>query len=213
MSSNNSQPGDITQLLNAWGGGEAAAFDKLLPLVYQELRRIAQSQLRNERDGHTLQRTALVHEAFLRLVNQREAIGNRKLFYSFATKVMRRVLIDHARARLAEKRGGGAVVESLDATWIPESTEAPEETEGALLPSATEDDHVTTIAIDRALTSLEAQDPQQAKIVELRYFVGLSIEETAEVLGISTATVKRDWAVAKLWLKRELKTIQEDEIL
>jgi RNA polymerase sigma factor (TIGR02999 family) len=179
---------DVTGLLQAWGGGDSAALDRLVPIVYDELHRQAQRYLRRENPGHTLQTTALVHEAYLRLVDQREARWqNRAQFFGVAAQAMRRILVDHARRHQAAKRGGSAVPVTLE--------------EGAVAAAGS---GVDLVALDDALTRLAALDPQQARVVELRYFTGLGIEETAEALGISPATVKRDWAMARAWLKREL---------
>jgi RNA polymerase sigma factor (TIGR02999 family) len=178
----------VTGLLQAWGGGDATALDRLVPIVYEELRRQAQRYLRRETPGHTLQTTALVHEAYLRLVDQRQARWqNRAQFFGVAAQLMRRILVDHARQRQAAKRGGSAIQVPLD--------------EGAV---AGPESDVDLVALDDALTRLAALDPQQARVVELRYFTGLGIEEAAEALGISPATVKREWAMARAWLKREL---------
>ena len=179
---------DVTGLLQAWVGGDAAALDRLVPIVYDELHRQAQRYLRRENPGHTLQTTALVHEAYLRLVDQREARWqNRAQFFGVAAQVMRRILVDHARRHQAAKRGGSAVPVPLE--------------EGEVAARGSD---VDLVALDDALTRLAAVDPQQARVVELRYFTGLGIEETAEALGISPATVKREWAMARAWLKREL---------
>jgi RNA polymerase sigma-70 factor (ECF subfamily) len=181
-------PQGVTGLLQAWGGGDAAALDQLVPIVYQELHRQAQHYLQRESPGHTLQTTALVHEAYLRLVDQREARWqNRAQFFGVAAQLMRRILVDYARRHQAAKRGGSAI-------------QVPFE-EGAVAAAESE---VDLMALDDALTRLAALDLQQARVVELRYFTGLGIEETAEALGISPATVKRDWAIARAWLKREL---------
>jgi RNA polymerase sigma factor (TIGR02999 family) len=170
------------------GGGDAAALDQLVPIVYEELHRQAQRYLRRESPGHTLQTTALVHEAYLRLVDQREARWqNRAQFFGVAAQLMRRILVDHARRHQAAKRGGSAI-------------QVPFE-EGAV---AAVESEVDLVALDDALTRLAAFDPQEARVVELRYFTGLGIEETAEALRISPATVKREWAMARAWLKREL---------
>lgn len=178
----------VTELLQAWGKGDAAALDQLVPAVYDELHRQAERYLRRERPGHTLQTTGLVHEAYLRLVDQRQADWqNRAQFFGVAAQMMRRVLIDHARSKHAAKRGGSGIQVTLeDAT------------------AAAEERGLDLLELDEALTRLAALDPQQAKIVELRYFTGLGIEETAQVLGISPATVKREWAMARAWLRREL---------
>jgi RNA polymerase sigma factor (TIGR02999 family) len=178
----------VTDLLQAWGKGDAAALDRLLPVVYDELHRQAQRYLRHERPGHTLQTTGLVHEAYLRLVDQRQPDWkNRAQFFGVAAQMMRRVLIDHARSKLAAKRGGSGIHVTLEDA-----------------SAAAEERGLDLLELDEALTRLAALDPQQAKVVELRYFTGLGIEETAQVLGISPATVKREWVVARAWLRREL---------
>jgi RNA polymerase sigma factor (TIGR02999 family) len=180
---------DITELLNRWGQGDREALETLLPLVYKELRRLAAHHLRQERRGHTLQPTALVHEAYLRLSGLRETqLQNRAHFYGTAARVMRRVLVDHARKRRALKRGGAETV------LLPE--------ESATMPGVDVDLDVE--ALDAALRALEAIAPEKAKVVELRYFGGLSVEETADYLGISPATVKRYWSFARAWLFRRL---------
>jgi RNA polymerase sigma factor (TIGR02999 family) len=185
---------DVTALLRAWGRGEQAALDELLPLVYGELRRQAARCLRTQPEGHTLQATALVHEAYLRLVD-RDSAGtdwkDRSHFYAVAARAMRSVLVDHARARRAAKRGGGAPALTLGAA---ES-----------VADHSSDSGVDVEALDEALTRLAALDSRQARVVELRYFGGLSIEEAAEALGISHATVEREWKTARLWLRRELE--------
>jgi RNA polymerase sigma factor (TIGR02999 family) len=181
----------VTQLLRAWGAGDTHASEPLVRLVYEELRRQAGIALRREGAGHTLQPTALVHEAWLRLDDQHAARWeSRAQFFAIAAQMMRRVLLDHARTRLAQKRGGGAVQVSLGGMRAAE--DAPL-------------DAVDVIALDDALERLAALDPQKARLVDLRYFAGLSIPEAAEVLGISTATVGREWAVARMWLRRELE--------
>lgn len=180
--------GDITALLGQWQSGSEQALNALTPLVYNELRRLAQSYLNRERPGHTLQGTALVHEAYLRLVDQRQVQWrDRNHFFALAAELIRRILVDHARSKHAEKRGGDQVKLSLE-----QGMDAP-------IPG-----DIDLIALDDALQVLGRTDPQQSRIVELRYFAGLKIEETAEVLQISPATVKRDWAVAKAFLKREM---------
>lgn len=177
---------DVTQLLAAWGNGDKSALDKLLPLVHAELRRIARRQMSQERDGHTLQATALVNEAYLRLAGQQNfEWHNRAHFYAVCAQVMRHVLIDHARAHARDKRGGGAVQVSL---------------EEAAAFAGQPAEHF--LALDEALKFLERLDSQKGKIVELRYFGGLSIEETAEVLDISPRTVRREWQRSKAWLYR-----------
>jgi len=180
--------GHITQLLTQLTGGNRAAVDELTPLIYRELKRIAGGQLRNERPGHTLQATALVHEAYLKLVDQRDVSWqNRAHFFGVAAQAMRRILLDYAKQRVREKRGGGQHRTTLD--------------EGlAVAPERASD----LVVIDEALSRLERLDARQAKIVELRFFGGLSVEETAEAMGISAPTVKREWAMAKAWLYREL---------
>jgi RNA polymerase sigma factor (TIGR02999 family) len=200
-----SDGGRVTQLLAAWSEGDQRALDELMPLVYGELRRLAQSHLRRERPGHTLQRTVLVHEAFLRLVNQKEVRWQgRAHFLGLASRLMRRILVDHARARLAAKRGDGARHVSFDdAIALPDADVEIDADPEALL--ATRDQPtVDLVALDNALQQLEAMDPRQGKVVELRFFGGLTVEETAQALDISVATVKREWAVAKAWLHRQL---------
>ena len=178
----------VTRLLQEWGGGDRGALDRLIPFVYEELRRQAARHLRRERSGHTLQTTALVHEAYLRLVDQKGARWqNRAHFYAIAAQLMRRILVDHARKRRAAKRGGSDLRVTLNQASDPAG--GPE---------------VDVLAVDEALTRLAALDPQQSRVVELRFFSGLTVEETAEVLGISPRTVKRDWNVAKAWLHREI---------
>ena len=200
----------VTQLLAEWsarGEGSDAALAQLAALLYDELRRLAQGHLRRERQDHTLQRTALVNEAFLRLVDQRAADWNsRAQFLALASTVMRRILVDHARTRGAGKRGGGAERVSLDALA------ARTDEDGRLLddvPTALQhrdgELHEDVVAIDRALAQLAGFDAQQAKVVEMRYFAGLTIEETADALGISPATVKREWAMARAWLRRAIE--------
>ena len=182
-------PPDISRLLREWSDGDRAALEELLPLVYDELHRQAARYLRRERVGHTLQTTALIHEAYLRLIDQRDVHWqSRTHFFAIAAQMMRRVLIDYARAKHREKRGGDDVRLSLDAAHLV----------------ATDEDSVDLIALDQALNRLAEMDEQQARVVELRYFGGLSLEETAEVLHISRATTARDWEVAKAWLRREL---------
>jgi RNA polymerase sigma factor (TIGR02999 family) len=181
------QQADVTGLLEAWRSGDGRALDALAPVVYDELRRLAARYLRRERPGHTLQGTEIVHEAYMRLVQQRVPWQNRAHFYGIAAQCIRRILVDHARNRHAAKRGAGNLMLALD-----EALAAPERRD------------VDLTRLDDALTDLAKLDDQQARIVELRYFTGLSIEETAEALGISPATVKRDWTTAKAWLYRAL---------
>ncbi|MCL4781417.1 MAG: sigma-70 family RNA polymerase sigma factor [Bryobacterales bacterium] len=182
---------DVTTLLARWSSGDAGALEQLTPIVYDELRRIARRHLARERKDHTLQSTALVHEAYLRLIGgSASEYHNRQHFFAVAAQVIRRVLVDHARAVNAAKRGGGAQKILLEDQ--PEASSPPENV-------------AEVLALHEALERLAAFDQQQERIVELRYFAGLSIEETAEVLGISAATVKRDWVMARAWLARELK--------
>jgi RNA polymerase sigma factor (TIGR02999 family) len=184
----NTSPQDVTGLLVRWRTGDREALDALTPLVYDELRRLAKSYLRRERPDHTLDGTALVHEAYMRLVDQRNVEWrNRNHFFALAAELIRRILVDHARARIAAKRGGANVKLSLDE---------------ALAPADEKD--LNILALDDALAALGKADPQQSRIVELRYFAGLTIEETADVMEISPATVKRDWTTAKAFLKREM---------
>jgi RNA polymerase sigma factor (TIGR02999 family) len=186
---------DVTALLQAWGRGERAALDELLPLVYSELRRQAERAMRAQPAGHTLQATALVHEAYLRLVDRPDpGWESRGHFFGVAARAMRSVLVDHARARKAAKRGLGAAAVTLSAA----------EAAGAGTDRAGDSEQVDVEALDRALTKLATLDERQARVVELRYFGGLSIAEAAEVLGISHATVEREWKTARLWLRREL---------
>ena len=182
-------PGDVTNLLLRWGDGDRAAVAELLPLVYGELLAMARSSLRNERPGHTLQCTALVHEAYLRFTKMDSVRWeNRAQFFSIAARVLRHVLVDYARERRSLKRGAGIAQLPLDqALTVP----APE--------------HLHLEDLDRSLEKLAALDPRKAQVVELRYFGGLSIEESAEVMNCSTMTVKRDWALAKAWLYRDLR--------
>ena len=183
-----SSPPRVSELLVEWGRGEAGAREALIPLVYDELRRIARRRLRGERPDHTLQSAALVNEAYVRLIDLKSPPWqNRAHFFGVAARVMRHILVDHARNRLAAKRGGGAPRLTLD-------------TQIALLPKP----QVDLVALDDALKKLEAFDPQQCRIIEMRFFSGLSIEETASALAISPATVKREWATARAWLHREM---------
>jgi RNA polymerase sigma-70 factor, ECF subfamily len=181
----------VTEILRQWNRGGAAdeAASTLLPLVYAELRRRAAMYLRRERHGHTLQPTALVHEAYLRLADQRHVQWqNRGHFFGVAAQAMRRILVDHARTRQRLKRGGDADRVTLhDVDAVADTRD------------------VELIDLDRALTELQSQDPDQARIVEMRYFAGLTVEETAEALGISPATVKREWTMARAWLFARLR--------
>ncbi|MBA2303998.1 MAG: sigma-70 family RNA polymerase sigma factor [Acidobacteria bacterium] len=187
---------DVTGLLLRWSEGDAAALRRLLPLVYGELRRIARTQLRRDRPNQTLAPTALVHELYLRLVDQsRASWHDRAHFYAVAANLMRRVVVDHARARQAEKRGGGTLTISLDQV---DENELPRA--GGRRGAEAE-----MLAVDGALTRLAAVDPDQARIIELRFFAGLTVEETAHVLKRSPRTVKREWRLAKAWLYRELR--------
>jgi RNA polymerase sigma factor (TIGR02999 family) len=188
-------PQEVTQLLADWGKGDRSALDKLFPLVHSELRRIAQRQMSGERPGHTLQATALVNEAYLKLAGQQGFDWqNRAHFFAVCAQVMRHILIDHARAHARDKRGGGAVKVSLN---------------DALVVEADQTSHF--LALDEALRALERLDPQKGKIVELRYFGGLSIEEAAEVMNVSPRTVRREWQRAKAWLYRMMTEGIEDE--
>ena len=181
-------PPNVTQLLIGWSQGDREALDKLVPLVYDELRRQAARYLRRERVGHTLQTTALIHEAYLRLIDQKNVHWqNRAHFFGIAAQLMRRILVDHARTKKRAKRGGSDVRVSF--------SEATLKAKGQDLD---------IVALDEALARLAEIDEQQSRIVELRFFSGLTVEETAEVLSISPATVKRDWSMAKAWLHREL---------
>ena len=181
----------VTELLRAWGGGDAGASEALVPLVYAELRRQAQRVLRREGEGHTLQATALVHEAWLRLDDQANVSWeSRTQFFAIAAQMMRRVLVDHARTRRALKRGGGATAVTL----------------GDAERAASAPDAVDVLALDDALARLALLDPRKARLVELRYFAGMSIPEAAAALGVSLATVGREWAVARMWLRRELES-------
>jgi RNA polymerase sigma factor (TIGR02999 family) len=192
-------PDEVAQLLQCWSRGDKAALSRMLPLIYDELRHMAQRHLQRERDGHTLQRTSLVHEAYLRLVQQGPLKWeSRAHFFGWASTLMRHILIDHARSRKAVKRGGGAPVLSLDA--IQENISGS--VEASLAESSP--DSIDLIALDRALQRLEQLDPQQSRVVELRFFGGLNVVETAEALDISPATVKREWATARAWLLRRM---------
>ncbi len=196
---NKSPSGEVTQLLLRWRAGDDAALTELLPLVYQELRALALRHLRHERPGHTLQRTGLVHEAYLRLVDQRNVDWqSRSQFFGVASKTMRRILVDHGRRRSAQKRGQAVPHVDIDKLDRAEDGQSVDSLGAAL------DADVDFEAIDFALRKLESIDDSQGRLVELRFFGGLSIEETAQVIGVSTATVKREWALARAWLQREL---------
>ena len=179
---------DVTDLLLSWRQGDAAALDRLVPLVYDELRRVARRHLQGERPGHALQATALVHEVYLRLVDvKRLTLTSRSHFFGVAASLMRQILVDHARRQRAEKRGGGVTMLSLD-----EVSPAAQATS------------VDVLALDQALDVLSSIDGRQCRVVELRFFAGLNIDEAADALGISPATVEREWALAKVWLFRRL---------
>jgi RNA polymerase sigma factor (TIGR02999 family) len=181
-------PQDVTQMLAEWRNGDPGAFDRLMPVIYGELRRLAHNYMKRQPPGHTLQTSALVNEAYLRLAGQREVDWqNRAHFFAIAARIMRSLLIDHLRSRRFAKRGGGARRVSLD--------------EVALISDQRSEE---LLALDQALTGLSAIDERKARIVELRYFSGLSVEETAEVMGLSAITIKREWLKAKAWLYREL---------
>jgi RNA polymerase sigma factor (TIGR02999 family) len=182
--------GEITLLLAEMKRGNHEALPKLVPLLYDELRRLASHFLREERPGHTLQPTALVHEAYLKLAGQRAGFENRAQFMAVAAQAMRRILVDYARQRVAAKRGGGIALAELDVATVGATVEQSQE----------------LLAIDEALEKLAAMDAQQGRVVELRYFGGLTVEETAAALGISPRTVKREWAMAKAWLRVEISS-------
>ena len=186
---------DVTGLIGAWGEGDAAAFDALVPIVYAELRRRARRALRAEAVGHTLQTTALVHEAYLRLARQAPPrCEDRAQFFRIAGRCMRQVLVDAARARRADKRGAGARIVRLSDSAMPAAGGA-----------RAEDEALAVLELDAALERLATIDPGLARLVELRYFAGLTIPDTAVALGVSPATVSREWAVARRWLQRELR--------
>lgn len=180
---------DVTELLCRWGAGDDQAPEELMPLVYQELRALARGYLQRERGDHTLQPTALVHEAYLRMVDQsRVQWQNRAQFFGIAAQLMRRILVDHARAHVAAKRGG-----NLERISLEDAHVSPEERSREL------------VELDAALTELAAVDVRKSRIVELRFFGGLSIDETAEAMGLNSATVRRDWTVAKTWLHHRIR--------
>jgi RNA polymerase sigma factor (TIGR02999 family) len=181
-------PSQVTKLLQGWRGGDREDLEALLPLVYDELRRLAHHYLRNERPDHTLQSTALVHEAYFRLVGQElPQWESRAHFFAIAAQLMRQILVDYARRRRTSKRGSGVCRLTLD--------------DAAALPRRKD---VDVVALDDALNTLAEVDPRQSRVVELRFFAGLSLEETSEVMGIATATVQRDWTAARAWLHREI---------
>jgi len=185
-----STPDGVTELLIDWSKGDQAALEKLMPMVYGELRRLATNYLRRERQGHTLQPTALVNEAYLKLVDQKNAKWqNRAQFFGISAQLMRRILVDHARQHQAAKRGG-SVQQRLSITSAEKFAQKSE---------------IDLLALNEALDELSRLDPQQARIVELKFFGGLSIDETAEVLGIGHATVEREWKMARAWLRRQLE--------
>ena len=181
-------PENVTNLLVAWGNGDEAARDELMPLVYGELHRLAHQYMNRERPGHTLQTSALVNEAFMRLVDQRDVHWqNRAQFFGLAAQMMRRILVDYARNRQYAKRGGSARQVSLDEAMI-----------------VSEERSAEVVALDEALKDLAQFDPRKSQIVELRFFGGLSIDETAEILKVSPGTVMRDWTLAKAWLRKQM---------
>src|SRR5947199_3811223 len=179
---------EVTQLLIQWSNGDKAALDRLMPLIYEELRQLARHYMNRERAGHTLQTTALVNEAYLRLINRKQVHWqNRAHFFAIAAHLMRSILVDHARSHAYAKRGGGARKIALDEAVIISEERAAE-----------------VVALDEALGQLAEIDPRQSRIVEMRFFAGLTIEETAEVLSLSPATIKREWSTAKAWLFHEM---------
>jgi RNA polymerase sigma factor (TIGR02999 family) len=180
---------EVTQLLIEWSNGDKAALNRLMPLIYDELRHLAHRYMSRERPGNTLQTTALVNEAYVRLINRKNVHWqNRTHFFAIAAQLMRTILVDHARGQAYKKRGGGATKLALDEAMIVSRERAGE-----------------VVALDDALQRLAEIDPQQSRLVELRFFGGLTIEETADVLGLSPATIKREWNTAKAWLYRDLK--------
>jgi RNA polymerase sigma factor (TIGR02999 family) len=187
-------PKEVTQLLVEWSNGDHAALDQLIPLVYNELRRLARGYMRREKQGHTLQTSALIHEAYLQLVGQKNVqLQNRAQFFGFAAQLMRRILVDHARSRSRIKRGGGLQMVSL--------------AEQAVISN----DVAEVIALDDALKNLAEMDPRKAHIVEMKFFGGLTNEEVAEVLRVTTRTVEREWRNAKAWLHRAISKGQTNE--
>jgi RNA polymerase sigma factor (TIGR02999 family) len=191
-SRNGSRSADVTELLRCWRQGDGEALDRLVPLVHAELRRVARSHIRREGSGHTLQATALVHEVYLRLVGlDHLTLTDRTHFFALAAILMRQILVDHARRKRADKRGGAVSMVSLDG-----------------VSPASQPSMVDVLALDQALDALSSRDPRQGRVVELRFFAGLSIDETAEAIGVSSATVEREWAMAKAWLHRRLSVQQ-----
>jgi RNA polymerase sigma factor (TIGR02999 family) len=181
-------PQEVTQLLVDWGNGNQAALDRLMPVVYTELRQLAHRYMRRERPGHTMQTTALIHEAYLRLVDQNQVRWQHQAhFFGIAARLMRQILIEHARSRTRAKRGGGVGTISLDEAAIVSQARA-----------------TALLALDDALERLATIDPRKSRVVELRFFGGLSVEEAAQVLNIAPNTVLRDWRMAKAWLRREI---------
>ena len=188
-------PHEVTELLVAWSEGDRAALDQLTPLVYEELHRLARNHMSRERQGHTLQTSALVNEAYLRLIDQKNVRWqNRAQFFSIASRLMRRILVDHARSHRYAKRGGDIRRVSLDEAAVLAQESAAE-----------------LVALDDALKSLAALDPRKCQVVELRFFGGMSVEESAEVLGVSVVTVMRDWSTAKAWLQRAMEKEVSEE--
>ena len=178
---------DVTQLLKDWSGGDQGAADRLMPLVHEELRRLAHQYIRREKPGHTLQTSALVNEAYLRLVKQRVQWENRAHFFGIAARLMRQILVDQARRRNYAKRAGGAIRVSLNDD-----------------KAIAQEQSASVVALDEALKTLEQTDPRKGRIVELRFFAGMSIEETAEALNVSPGTVMREWTFARAWLRNEM---------
>lgn len=193
-------PSELTALLKHWSDGDRTALDALLPLVYDELRKLAAHHMRGERSSHTLQPTALVHEAYLRLAQQSSLkFESRSQFFGLVSSVMRHILVDQARAKRSSKRGGGAPMVELD------NTEGlAGEVDGIKSPWASPDETVDLLALDQSLQRLERLDPRQARVVEMRFFLGMSVEDVAAAMELSPTTVKREWATARAWLLRDL---------
>ncbi|MEY4561015.1 MAG: hypothetical protein RLZZ618_292 [Pseudomonadota bacterium] len=190
-------PDTITQLLNSWSQGCVQSLDKVIPLVYVDLKRMARRQMQGERDNHVLQTTALVHEAFMRLGEQRGMRwASRHQFLGWMSTLMRRILVEHARQRDAAKRGQGVADQSIEVLQA--------DSDGEELTCPSSDHWQSLLQLDQALLRLEALDPRQGRVVELRFFGGLSVEQTADALSVSEATVKREWSTARAWLLREL---------